>query len=89
MEDKLAVLDIHLNQIAWSEVPFQQLTRDRGFEQSLNCAAEWSRTKDRVVSFLNQVLFGSLGQGKADLLFAQTLDQFGNLQLNDLGQIIH
>ena len=87
-QNKFAIPVVHGNGGAGGDAAFQKLFAQHGFHGVLHIAAQGTGTEFRIVPFVYNVLLGGIRQAAGDLLRFQTLVQLGNLQVDDLGDVV-
>src|SRR2546428_9632258 len=83
-----AVFRVDVNGLAFADFAFEDVDRQRIENLFLNRAPERTRAVNRIVTFAGKELFSRIRQVERDLLLLEPFRQSGQLDFNDLLQII-
>src|SRR6266540_3777559 len=88
LELELAVLDLHQHRVALGELSLEQPQRERVLDHPLDRALERAGAVGRIPAGLGDVLLRLRRQLDLDPAIGEPLPQPGELQLDDLGQLL-
>ena len=84
----LALFARNVDGVATSKFTAQQIFRQGVLDKLRQSSAQWPCTKVRVVSAIDQEILGQLIDLHGHALLGQSLSQFGQLEVDDVIQII-
>ena len=88
IELERAILCVDANGLAFADFAFEDVDAKRIENFFLDCALEWTRSVNRIVTFARDQFLGGIGKIERDLLLLEPFRQAAKLDFDNLFEVI-